>query len=242
MPAKGRECGVVFSVDGAGGFQASTAALSQAVFRADLPLRVEPVVWSHGWGRVVADETDFAHAQCEGQRLAERMVAYRRASPAGAIYVVAHSAGCAVAVAALEAAPPGVVDRAVLLAPSLSADYDLRPALRRVCCGIDVFCSERDWFYLGLGTSIFGTTDRHWSAASGRVGFRPAIVTTEDIVLYGKLRQHPWHACLAWTGNLGGHYGSHHPSFLRSYVLPLLDPTPCNTAPASPVVASATHQ
>jgi pimeloyl-ACP methyl ester carboxylesterase len=227
-PAAGNEQGVIFSVDGAGGFQATSAALSRAVVREELPLRVEPVPWSHGWGRVYADETDFAHAQCEGQRLAERISAYRRACPGRPIYLVGHSAGCAVVVAAVEALPPGMVDRVVLLAPSLSADYDLRPALRGVRCGLDVFCSERDWFYLGLGTSLFGTADRQWGAASGRVGFRPTICTTEDMLLFGKLQQHPWHPSLAWTGNLGGHYGGYQPNFLHSYVLPLFQAPPCN--------------
>jgi hypothetical protein len=239
VPVSGSERGIIFSVDGAGGFQATSAALTQAVFREDLPLRVEAVAWSHGFGRVYADETDFAHAQCEGKRLAERIVAYHTASPAGAIYVLAHSAGCAVAVAAAEALPPGVVDRVVLLAPSLSADYDLRPALRGVRCAIDVFCSGQDWFYLGVGTSILGTSDGRRSAASGRVGFRPVIDTTEDVVLYGKLQQHPWHPCLLWTGNLGGHYGSYQPNFLHSYVLPLFQTSPCNSVPGGAVLASA---
>jgi pimeloyl-ACP methyl ester carboxylesterase len=191
---------------------------------------VEPVAWTHGWGRIYADQTDYTHAQCEGRRLAERIVAYRRASPAGAIYLVGHSAGAAVILAAMEAVPPGVVDQVVLLAPALSADYDVRPALRAVRCGIDVFCSKRDWIYLGLGTGIFGTADRHWTAASGLVGFRVAGDSCEDQALYAKLRQHPWHPCLAWTGNLGGHYGGYQPEFLRSYVLPLFQTNPQNSA------------
>jgi pimeloyl-ACP methyl ester carboxylesterase len=225
-PACGSEQGIIFSADGAGGFRATSVSLSQAIFREKLPLRVEPVDWSHGWGRVYCDETDYVHAQCEGRRLAERIVAYRQTSPDGDIYLVGHSAGCAVVVAAAEAAPAGVVNRVILLAPALSADYDLRPALRNVRCGIDVFCSERDWFFLGLGTTIIGTVDRHWGSAGGRVGFRPTITTAEDMALYCKLQQHPWHPCLAWTGNLGGHYGGYQPNFLHTYVLPLFQPSP----------------
>jgi pimeloyl-ACP methyl ester carboxylesterase len=221
-PAGGNEQGVVYSVDGAGGFQASSGALRQVIEKEGLPLRVEPVVWSHGWGRVVADQTDYDHARAQGRCLAEQVAAYRRACPAGAVYLVGHSAGCAVILAAVEALPPRAVDRVILLSPSLSADYDLRPALRGVRCSVEVFLSRRDLFYLGLGTSVLGTADRRWSAASGRVGFRPAVATAEDAALYAKLRQHSWHPCLMWTGNWGGHYGGYQPGFLRAYVVPLL--------------------
>src|SRR5947207_1011475 len=107
------------------------------------------------------------------------------------------------------------------MAPSVSADYDLRPALLGVRDGLDVFCSARDWGYLGIGTALVGTSDRHWSAAGGRVGFRPRVERPEDVALYGRLRQHPWDPCLAWTGNRGGHYGTYQPEYLCAYVLPL---------------------
>jgi pimeloyl-ACP methyl ester carboxylesterase len=236
-PPTGEERGTVFSADGAGGFLATSTSLRQAIENEHLPLRVEKVDWSHGWGRVLSDETDYCHARCEGQRLAARVAAYRRACPSAALYLVGHSAGCAVVLAAVESLPAGTVDRVVLLAPALSADYDLRPALGGVRCSVDVFCSQRDWFYLGLGTTVIGTTDRRWNAASGRVGFRLSGQSPEDVALYAKLRQHPWHPCLAWTGNLGGHYGAYQPAFLRAYVLPLfqagIPPTACPRSSAS---------
>jgi pimeloyl-ACP methyl ester carboxylesterase len=216
--------GIVFSVDGAGGFHGTSTNLRRVVSTARVPLRVETVDWSHGWGRVVADQTDYAYARSEGQRLAGTILAAHAACPDLPVYLIAHSAGSAVALAAVEALPPATVERVVLLAPALSTDYDLRPALSRVRCGIDVFCSERDWFYLGLGTGLLGTSDRRWSASSGRVGFHPVGVTSADHALYGKLRQHPWHPSLAWTGNEGGHSGASQPAFLRAYVLPLLQP------------------
>jgi pimeloyl-ACP methyl ester carboxylesterase len=229
-PPAGTERGVVFSVDGAGNFLGTSEALRQVVEKECLPLRVEPFVWQHGWGRFLADQTDCSYARCQGQQLAERVAAYRRACPTGAVYLIGHSAGCHVILAALESLPAGTVERVVLLAPSVSAEYDLRPALRGVRCSLEVFCSRRDWFYLGLGTTVVGTADRRWSAASGRVGFRPTIATPEDQALYAKLRQHPWQPCLAWTGHWGGHYGGYQPEYLRAYVLPLLQtPEPAIT-------------
>jgi pimeloyl-ACP methyl ester carboxylesterase len=216
---------VVFTADGAGGFGTTSSALRQAVADEGMALCVETVPWSHGYGRGFADQMDYGHARAEGTCLASQVLARRQSCPGGAIFLVGHSAGCAVVLAAAEALPPGSVDGIVLLAPSVSADYDLRPALRSVRRGIDVFCSERDLLFLGLGTSLVGTADRHWAAAAGRVGFRPVVVTPEDLALYTKLRQHPWHPCLAWTGNIGSHYGCHFPRYLRAYVLPLLCPT-----------------
>ena len=124
--------------------------------------------------------------------------------------------------AAAEGLPPGSVERIILLAPAVSTDYNLRPALRTACKGIDVFYSERDTLALGLGVGIVGTTDRRWSPAAGRVGFQPCPQTTEDAILFGKLRQHPWDPTVIWTGNNGGHYATYQPCYLRYYVLPLL--------------------
>jgi pimeloyl-ACP methyl ester carboxylesterase len=225
--------GVVLVADGAGGFEATSAALRQAIHDQGLPLAVERFEWSHGYGRFFADEVDSGHAREVGQRLAAKVIEERAAFPDRAIYLVGHSAGTGVVLAAAEALPPASVDRLVLLAPSVSAEYDLRPALRCAREGIDVFTSGRDWAYLGLGIALIGTADGCWQAAAGRVGFRPVLEGPGDTALYTKLRQHAWDPSVAWTGNRGGHYGCHEDSFLRAYVLPLLQP------PAPPRESSA---
>jgi pimeloyl-ACP methyl ester carboxylesterase len=207
-------------VDGAGNFGATSAALSEAIEEQRLPLAVEPVEWSHGAGRLFVDQMDYAHARAEGDKLAGQVRARRQVCPTGKIYLVGHSAGSAVVLAAAESLPPGSVDGIVLLAPAVAAAYDLRPALR--CCPIDVFYSNRDRGYLGVGVAIVGTTDRHWSAAAGRVGFQLQVETGTDQACYARLHQHPWTPDAEWTGNRGGHYGGYQPAFLRAYVLPLL--------------------
>ena len=214
--------GVVFAVDGAGGFHATSASLRRALREQGAPLAVEEVDWSHGFGRVLADQIDQCHLQQEGRRLAVRVAAYRQLCPAGEVYLVGHSAGCAVALTAVECLAPGAVDRLVLLSPSVSAGYDLRPALRTCRRGVDVFYSTRDVGYLGLGVGIVGTADRQWTAPAGRVGFEPQAAAPEDMLLLAKLRQHPWHPCVAWSGNEGGHYGGYQITYLKAYVLPLL--------------------
>jgi pimeloyl-ACP methyl ester carboxylesterase len=222
----GYERGVIFSIDGAGGFEATSASLRETVRATGLPLRVETVSWSHGYGRSISDQVDWNYARQQGYALASRIRELRQACPQEEIYILCHSAGSAVAFAAAESVGPGDYDRLVLLAPSISADYDIRPALRNARDGIDVYFSGRDIGYLGAGILIFGTADRRWAAAAGRVGFRPCPTCPGDEVLYAKLRQHPWDLSLAWTGNLGGHYGSYRPEFIAAYILPLLNRCP----------------
>lgn len=214
--------GIVFVTDGAGNFQGASRAVRQAVAEQGLPLCVETVEWSHGFGRIIADQVDYAHSRDEGCRLAHRIAAYRQSCPCGEVYLIGYSAGSPVVLAAAEALPANSVDHVVLLAPSVSECYDLRCALNASRGGIDVFYSDNDRFFLGFGTDVLGTSDRLPARAAGRVGFQPRIATPSDAVLYARLRQHPWDACVEWTGNHGGHYGSYEDQFLRAYVLPLL--------------------
>lgn len=215
--------GVVIAVDGAGGFQATSTALREAVEECRLPLSVATFHWTHGYGRILSDQIDRDHALAEGCRLAGEVARLRRCCPGGEIYLVGHSAGSGVVLTAAEALPAGSVDRIILLSPSVSDCYDLRPALRCTRQTLEAFYSERDLGYLGVGIAVFGTADRLWGyEAAGRVGFQPVVQTPEDACLYAKLRQHPWDPCVSWTGNRGGHYGGYQPGHLKAFVLPLL--------------------
>jgi hypothetical protein len=209
-------------VPGAGGFPSICNTIREAVQEQQVNLQVEPFEWTHGYLRVIADHVDYAHARAEGERLAGQVCALKQSHPGLPISLLSHSAGCAVTLAATEYLPPGSLNRIILLAPAVSATYDLQPALRCVCRSVEVFYSGRDVAALGLGTTLLGTSDRRWEAAAGRVGFRPPLDCAEEQALLTKLHQHPWHPCLAWAGNAGGHYGAYQPTYLRAYVLPLL--------------------
>jgi pimeloyl-ACP methyl ester carboxylesterase len=138
------------------------------------------------------------------------------------IYLVGHSAGCAVVLAAAEALPPDSLDRILLFAPSVPADYDLRPALRSVSQGLDVFCSAQDGWYLKIGLWLTAVTRGRCRVAAGCTGFRPLSESAEDAQAYAKLFHHPWGPRLAWTGHEGGHFGYYQPGYLTGIVLPLL--------------------
>jgi pimeloyl-ACP methyl ester carboxylesterase len=209
---------LVLVIDGAGGFPSVYKAVSRTVKEQELPLQVVSVEWQHGAGRFIADQTEPQHAREAGRRLAEQVLAIHQQNPALPISLVAHSAGSAVALACGEALPPDSLDRIVLLAPAVSCHYDLRPALA-------TFCSERDWFYLGWGVRVLGTTDGRCDEAAGRKGFQtPPPACAADTALYARLRQHPWDESLCWTGNNGGHTGAYQRIFLRTRIMPLLWP------------------
>jgi hypothetical protein len=214
--------GIIYVADGAGDFEGTSDNLREAIADDGWPLHVETFDWSHGYLRVFADHLDQCNAREEGQRLASQVAAWQGRPTRPELYLVGHSAGANVVLVATEYLPPDSVDRIVLLAPAVAADHDVRPALRAARCGMDVFYSGRDRFFLGFATGVLGTSDgRRDSPASGRIGFRP-FPCPEDVGLYAKLRQYPWDPSQRWTGNGGGHYGSYEVDFLRAYVLPTM--------------------
>lgn len=214
---------ILFVADGAGDYGVTTANVRQVAREQRLPWCVEQVRWSHGKLRIYRDQTDHANLRAAGHCLAEHVRAYQAANPQARVSFLAHSAGSAVVLAALEELPPGSVDHVALLTPSVSVEYDLRCALRAVRCKMDVYYSERDWVVLGLATGVVGTADRRWTGAAGRYGFQPTVSNADDASLFAKLRQHPWDESMCWTGNHGGHFDPHVPEFLRYYVLPRMN-------------------
>jgi hypothetical protein len=211
---------VIFCVDGSGCLREMGPDLSQAVAEAGLPLTVDCFSWSHGRGRVLADLHGHEHHRDKGKELAGAILAQRRNCPGGKIYLVCHSSGAAVGLAAVECLPPGAVDRIILLAPAVSPQYDLRPALRCACEGIDVFTSRRD--LLSCTLALVGTADGMHCLSAGRVGFTAPPACRCDAALYANLRQHPWESCMGAAGHLGGHFGCTRAGFFRAYLVPLL--------------------
>ena len=215
---------IVIVVDGAGSTQSASRCFASAVDELRLPLYVRSYDWTHGFGFGLADVVDRSYSRCQGQHLAEEIVQYQKLHPGVPIYVVAYSAGSAVALAATDSLPPDTLERVVLLAPAVSTEYDLRRTLASARQGVDVFISERDRVWLGMGTAIVGTAAGPRTAAAGRVGFRTPAVLPGEEALAARLRQHPWTTTAAAAGHDGGHAGALAPVFLRAKVLPLLIP------------------
>ena len=213
---------LVFVADGSGDYRTTSLALGEAVTSTGALLRVETVVWSHGYGKMFEDHVDHCNHIREGRRLASLVMAVKQECPNRAVYLVGHSSGAAVILAAAEAVPPETVERIVLLAPAVSSEYDLRPALHSCRQTIEVFASRRDVGALAIAIGFVGTADRRRTSAAGRIGFTPVLACPGDEQLYTKLHIHPWSRAVAWTGNRGSHYGTLGQTFMRAYVLPLL--------------------
>jgi hypothetical protein len=216
--------GVVFVAPGAGGGQHAARVVAAEADSACLGLHVRSFDWGHGVGRGLADASDVAHARRQGQLLAAEVRRCLDGRPGVSVSLVGHSAGCAVVLAAAECLPADSLDRVVLLAPAVSPCYDLRRALLSARRGVDAYVSERDWLWLGLGTTLAGTLDGGRGPAAGRIGFYPLALSPGQEALAWRLRQHPWHPCVGWTGNHGGHAGTLEPAYVRAYLLPLLTP------------------
>jgi pimeloyl-ACP methyl ester carboxylesterase len=118
--------GVVFVANGSGDFRTVSTNLSRVVAETGTPLQIETVAWSHGYGRYLADHIDHDNHLAEGERLAAQVAAYRQTYPGRKVYLVGHSAGCAVVLCAAERLPSGSVDRIILLT---------RRCVRRMTCG-----------------------------------------------------------------------------------------------------------
>jgi hypothetical protein len=215
---------VVFCADGAGGLGETTDTLAHVIAEERVPLRIERVEWSHGSGRFLIDHLDRRNLELKGEDLAREARQWKLRYPGSRVCFIGQSAGCAVLLLAAEAMPADSVDRMVLLAPSVSSRYDLRPALRATREGIDVFYSEHDWFVLGLGMALSGTTDGQLPPVAGRVGFRHNAANAGDEALYARLRQHPWSPQVEQTGRTSGHYGALEVDHVRSRILPMLAP------------------
>lgn len=214
---------VLFVADGAGDYRACSSSLRETVQTDGLPLEVVTFVWSHGYLRNFADHVDYAFARFRGRELAERVLEQRRTQPDLPVSLVGHSAGCGVVLAAAEQLPPDTIERIILLAPSVSAEYDVTTALRAARFGVDNFYSPEDWLWLGLFIDLVGAMDdTSATRTAGRYGFTlhsdPA-----DEPLGSKLRQHRWEPDHRTHGHDGQHYGCYQPDHLRRFVLPLFE-------------------
>jgi len=229
----------IFVADGAGDFRAASKALREAVAGEQVPLTVETFPWSHGYCRIFSDQIDHGNVKTQSRRLAQLVLAHVTTAPHVPVSLLGHSAGCAVVLAAAEDLPAGTLQRIILLAPSVPAKYDLRPALRSVRAGMDVFSSPKDNLYLRVGMVVTNILRPNECTPAGCTGFSPDVETSEDGALYAKLTQYPWEPRLAWTGHYGGHFGCYQQTFLRVFVLPLLISPTCPGTVASRDRASA---
>jgi pimeloyl-ACP methyl ester carboxylesterase len=147
-------------------------------------------------------------------KLAKTIVEARKSDPGRRIDLMGLSAGCGVVLGALKRLPDDIhVRTVVLLAPSVSPQYDITPSLAHVDDFLHAFISEHDTLFLKWRTSNFGSYDNIKTPAAGFVGFQQK---------YPKLIQHPYQTEWKDLGNDGGHVGTTGSRFVSQIIAPLL--------------------
>ena len=84
---------LVWVVDGAGDLRGCSTGLAQVNGPEAGPVEPCPFFWSHGYRKLLLDQTDNAHARDQGNRLAVRIRERMRDEPGRRVVVVAHTAG-----------------------------------------------------------------------------------------------------------------------------------------------------
>ena len=215
--------GVVFVIGGVGGLDPLFPSAAWALPKAGVSHEIRDFRWTYGTGAVLRDLQDARRLHDKAAELAALVCEYRAAHPDRPVYLLGHSGGAGLALAAAEMLPPATLERVVLLSAAVSPGYDLTPALRATRCEIVSFHSGMDRFVLGWGTSQFGTVDRVYGPSAGRTGFVvPEDLGEEGKAAYARLVQVPWRPELLLEANVGGHQATTRPDFLARYVAPWL--------------------
>ncbi len=171
--------------------------------------------------------------RAKAAELAQLIVTYQDQYPGRPVNIVANSGGAGPAIFAVEMLPPDrAIDGLVFLGGAISSCYDLRPALRRLRNGIFNFYSRRDWIVLGIGTTLFGTSDRKPHLSCGFVGFKRPEQLADPEYLYARLYQVKWQPSLIDDcGHWGTHGFSASEEFVRRHVAPwIVNKQPAGTA------------
>ena len=154
----------------------------------------------------------------KANEIAIRIAEYKFAHPDNPVVLVGQSGGGAMALWVAEAMPEAQdLDGLILLAPAISPGYMIDFALTKTSRGAVCFYSERDWLFLGIGTTLYGTMDGRHTSSAGRVGFVAPATTNRP-----KLFQIAWHKQMAAAGNTGGHLASSGQEFVTHYVAPFV--------------------
>lgn len=215
---------VLFILDGVGGMQFMPLLARRALREEGVSLATVFDHWQHGLrGEIWTDLMWHRRNRVVAAKFARLMWHYRQRFPQARMHLLGSSGGAGIALYALESLRGRVpIDTLILSGPGISPTYHLAAALRSVQrCYALVSC--KDTVILGLGTRIFGTTDRRHCAAAGCAGFRiPAGLDAGERAVYDRLQEIRWTPELAELGHYGGHTGWTAIPFLRRHLMPMI--------------------
>lgn len=214
--------GITFYCPGAGNIDFGDAGVRQGLEAAGYRGQVATILWSVGFNPAI-DQALRLNARLGAQKLADSIGAYLERYPEGSVNVVGLSAGTGVAIWALEELNPKYkVDNVILLASSLSHDYDVTKSLNAVKGKIYNYYSSRDIVLQGP-MKIWGTIDFKLGVdGAGSVGLAAARNSDRVVNI-------PWTPAYERYGYVGGHTDSTSPAFVQAVLAPKLlhrDPPP----------------
>lgn len=216
---------ITYYLDGAGNYGFGKETVPLGLADGGYQGHLQHYIWTTYLG-AVADQVSVNHNRREGRQLATRIERYLDTYRDGEVNLIGLSAGTGVVVFALEALNPKCkVQNVVMLSSSLSADYDLTTALRRVQGGIHFFWSPDDPILADV-VPIVGTVDRSSRSTppAGMWGARlpfGASEATRD--LYAKkVRNIRWYTEPVIGPIKLRHAGSVSRSLIRERVAPIL--------------------
>lgn len=220
--------GYTYYLDGAGGGTAKknwAGGVQEGLIAAGYPGAGEMFSWETGDGLLSDQKASVKFKRSKAKEMAAELERRAQANPGVPVNIIGFSAGTAIAIFALEYLPESVqVDRVVLLGTSISEDYDLTEALRRVKDRLYMFTSQHDRM-LGTLMPLSGTADRKYhDPGAGITGFvLPPGSTAETRLLYAeKISTIRWSPVMKLDGDKGHHFDNVKPEFIRDYVAPLL--------------------
>jgi len=210
----------VIALDGVGGTGIMPQLLKLAVKVSGSKLHVQRYFWTHGYFRPFHDLRDKEHIERKAEELAGIIRSVKAES--NHVQIIAKSGGCLVAVKALEQLDANETSRIILMSPAISPQYDLSPALRAVSGKMVCFHSQHDKIILGLGTTIFGTSDGVRTVSAGCVGFANPPDSGVALDQYDKLEQHSWTPSMLKQLHTGLHSGNSSFPWILKHIVPIL--------------------
>jgi hypothetical protein len=228
--------GCVFYFDGAGGGTKKSnyaEGVVEGMLEADYRGAGELVSWETGKGLMKDQDASVAYKRAKADEAATSIRSYQKKYPGAPVGLLGFSAGTAEAIFALEVLPEtAAVDHVVLLGTSISRDYDMTEALKRVKNKLYIFTSTHDQM-LGTLMPLSGTADRKFNdPGAGIKGFvLPAGASAATRKLYtDKIVTIPYSDDFRKDKDKGHHFDNVKKEFIRDQVAPLLIGKPAQSS------------
>ena len=200
--------------------------LAQGLEQGGVPSAIEVVDWTEGPWLLYHNILDRDTNNKKAQEIVAKIIDYQDRYPGRPVHLVGHSGGATMAVQALQLLPPDRrIESAILLAPGMPKDFDLRPAMNHTTSGIHNYYSPYDLLITTMYVpSAMTTFQQNDLRAAGAAGFAvPQDITGDERLQYERsLKQHTYEFEMMQDGHLGDHFGWTNPTFVAKWIAPIV--------------------